>query len=227
MIFDAFSRALGQMGDPRFRRVLLLGIGLALALLAGIYAIFMTLFSLFFPDSFTLPWIGTITWVGEVISWASIPLMLVLSIFLMVPAASAFTGLFLDDVADAVEEIHYPHLTPARRLGLGEGIVDALRFLGVVAVANLVALVVYLLFAPLAPFLFWGLNGYLLGREYFQIMAIRRLGPRGARALRRRNALTIPLVNLLVPVLGAATFTHIYHALVAKNPGLEMDLVGE
>jgi uncharacterized protein involved in cysteine biosynthesis len=32
--------------------------------------------------------------------------------------------------------------------------------------------------------------------------------------------LSVPLLNLLVPVLGAATFTHITHALIAKNPGL-------
>jgi len=29
--------------------------------------------------------------------------------------------------------------------------------------------------------------------------------------------LTIPLVNLLVPVLGAATFTHLFHALSARK----------
>jgi len=240
MIFDAFFRALGQLGDPRFRRVLLLGIGLSIGLLFGVYALFMTVFELLFPASFTLPWIGEITWVDNLISWASIPIMLVLSVFLMVPVASAFTGLFLDDVADAVEEVHYPHLAPARRLGLGEALLDSAKFLGVLTAANLVALIVYIFLAPFAPLIFWALNGYLLGREYIQIMAIRRLGPAGARVLRRRNGLTvwaagtlmavpltIPLVNLLVPVLGAATFTHIYHGLIAKSPELEANFVGK
>ena len=29
--------------------------------------------------------------------------------------------------------------------------------------------------------------------------------------------LTVPLLNLLVPVLGAATFTHLYHRVAAKG----------
>jgi uncharacterized protein involved in cysteine biosynthesis len=233
MIFHAFYLAIEQLSDPRFRRVVALGVVLAVALLAAVYAGFMTLFELFFPASFTLPWIGEITWVHSLISWASIPIMLVLSVFLMVPVASAFTGLFLDDVADAVEEVHYPHLAPARRLSFAEGIWDGLVAFGVVVVANLLALVVYLIFAPFAPVIFWALNGYLLGWGFFQLLAVRRLGRSGARVLRRRHMLTIwaagilmavplsvPLLNLLVPVLGAATFTHITHALIAKNPGL-------
>ena len=42
MIFSDFAKALGQLGDPRFRRVLLLGLGLTLALLFAIYAVFLT-----------------------------------------------------------------------------------------------------------------------------------------------------------------------------------------
>ena len=73
------------------------------------------------------------------------------------------------------------------------------------------------------------LNGFLLGREYFQVAALRREGPEGARTLRRRHAikiwltgclmalpLAIPVVNLLVPTLGAATFTHLYHRLAKR-----------
>ena len=84
----------------------------------------------------------------------------------------------------------------------------------------------YALFTPFALFIFWGLNGYLLGMEYFQLAAMRREGRAAAMALRRKHRLTIwaagvlmamplsvPLVNLLIPILGAATFTHIYHAI--------------
>ncbi|MEM8631250.1 MAG: EI24 domain-containing protein [Pseudomonadota bacterium] len=221
-----FSRAISQLGDPRFRRVLFMGIGLTLLLLFGIYALFVGAISLFFPDSLTLPLIGTITWVDNLLSWATIPLIIGLSVFLMVPVASAFTGIFLDDVADAVEDRFYPHLTPAPRLSLAQGITDSLKFLGVILLANLVALFVYLIFIPFAPVIFWALNGFLLGREYFQLIAIRRLGPEGARKMRSRYMaqiwlagglmaipLTVPLLNLLVPVLGAATFTHLFHRL--------------
>ncbi len=231
MILQAFVKSLGQVSDRRFLMVLGLGVGLTLALLIGFYAGFVTLVGWFVPDSFTLPWIGEITWADAAISWAAIPLFLLLSVFLMVPVASAFMGIFLEQVADAVEDVHYPGLPQARSVGILEGIGDAARFLGVVIGVNLVALVAYLLFAPIAPLLFWAVNGFLLGREYGQLVALRRTDAAGARAFRRRNSgtlfvagvlmavpLTIPVVNLLVPILGAATFTHLYHMLNRAGP---------
>ena len=119
MFIADFFRALGQLGDPRFRRVLALGVGLSLLLLIGIYVAMVWLLHLFLGSAtLSLPWMGEIATVANLASWASAFLMLGLSIFLMVPVASVFTGFFLDDVADAVEDKHYPHLPPARRLGL-------------------------------------------------------------------------------------------------------------
>lgn len=226
MILGDFLKALGQVGDPRFRRVLGLGIGLTLALLFAVYAILATVLNIFLPDTITLPLIGAVTWVDDLLSWASILLMIALSVFLMVPVASAFTGLFLDQVADAVEDRHYPALPAARAVPLLEGLREAVGFLGIIVAANLVALVAYVFVTPAAPFIFWALNGYLLGREYFQLVAMRRVGRAEAKAAFRRHAgsvwlagglmavpLTVPIVNLLVPVLGVATFTHLYHRL--------------
>ncbi|MCB2130133.1 MAG: EI24 domain-containing protein [Rhodobacteraceae bacterium] len=225
-----FSKALAQMSDRRFLRVVLLGVALSLALLFGIYALLSLTISWMMPASFTLPWIGEITWVDTLLGWGSILLMLGLSVFLMVPTAAAFTGLFLDSVADAVEDRHYQGLPPAAPLPLADTIVDSLSFFGVIVGVNIVALLLYFLVGPLAPLLFWAVNGYLLGREYFQMTAIRRLGRDGARALRKRHSgqiwvagmlmaapLSIPLVNLFIPVLGAATFTHLFHRLQARG----------
>lgn len=226
MIISAFLSALGQMGDPRFRNVLLRGVGLTILLLFGFSAALVWGTGWLVGDSVTLPWIGEIFWIDNVLSWAMIPLMAVLSVVLMVPVASAVTSLFLEEVAQAVEDRHYPSLGQAAPIPMAEAMRDTLGFLGTLVVANLVALVLYLLFAPLAPFIFWGLNGFLLGREYFTLAAMRRVGRAEAKVLRRRHLptvwaagvlmavpLTIPVVNLLVPVLGAATFTHVFHRL--------------
>ena len=226
VILGDFLKALGQIADPRFRRVLGLGIGLTLLLLFVIYAVFATVLNVFLPDTVTLPLIGQVSWVDNLLSWASIPLMIVLSVFLMVPVASAFTGLFLEQVADAVEDRHYPALPQVRGVPVTEAVRDSAGFLGVMIAANLVALVLYIFFTPAAPFIFWALNGYLLGREYFQLVAMRRLGRAGAKQAFRRHAgkiwlagglmavpLTIPILNLLIPVLGVATFTHLFHRL--------------
>ena len=228
MIPAAFLAAVGQMGDRRFRWVLIQGVGLTLALLFAAYFVIFQGVQWVLPDCFALPWVGDVCFVEAILSWGSVLLMLVLSVFLMVPVASAFTGLFLDDVADAVEERHYPSLPPAPRIPLTENIRESLGFLGVIIVANIAALILY--FTPLAPFVFFGLNGFLLGREYYRMIAVRRLGRAGAKAAYKRNfatiwaagalmavPLTVPVLNLLVPILGVATFTHLYHKLESRG----------
>lgn len=229
MILTSFFAALGQLPDRRFRSVLLKGIGYTLLLLFGFASLFVWGIGWFVGDSVTLPWIGTVGWVDTVLHWTAIPLVMILSVFLMVPVASAVTSLFLDEVAQAVEDKHYPALPPATEVPFSDALRDTFNFLGVLILANILALVLYVLFVPFAPFIFWALNGFLLGREYFTVAAIRRVGRVEAKKLRSRHLMTIwaagilmamplsiPLVNLLVPVIGAATFTHIYHRIAGK-----------
>jgi len=225
-MFTDFARALSQLSDRRFRRVLWLGLGLTVGLLAAITFVFTWAVGWFLPETVTLPWVGEISWVSNALSFAAVALMLVLSTFLMIPAASAFTGIFLDDVADAVEDRYYPALPAAPKIGLLDTIRDSIGFFGVIVAVNLLALVLFFFVGPLAPILFWAVNGYLLGREYFQMAAMRRLGRAGADKLRRRHVgqiwiagtlmaipLTVPILNLIMPILGAATFTHMFHRL--------------
>lgn len=226
MILAAFFKSLGQLSDPRFRRVLWIGLGLTLALLFGAYAGLLWVIEWLTGESMTLPLVGEVTWVGDLIGVGSLLFMLVLSVFLMIPVASAITSLFLDEVAQAVEDRHYPALPPATPVPFADAARDTISFLGLLIAANLVAFVLYIFFPPATPFIFWGMNGFLLGREYFTLAAMRRIGREGARTLRRKHAstiwiagilmampLSVPILNLLVPILGAATFTHIYHAL--------------
>lgn len=226
MIFDAFYKTLAQTGDPRFRRVLFLGIGLSFAFLAAVYAAFLVLIQWFTGSAITLPYIGEVTWIDNLLSVGSLIAMMVLSVFLMVPVASAMTSVFLDEVAQAVEDKHFPHLPDVTSPGIWASIKDTVNFLGVLLGANIVALFFYLLFPPAAPFIFWGLNGFLLGREYFTLAATRRIGPVEAKKMRRKHMgtiwmagilmalpLSLPLVNLVIPILGAATFTNLFHGL--------------
>ena len=224
MIFTDFFKAVAQFTDARFRSVLWRGIGLTIALLVAVYAAFLWVVQQLAGMQAVTDLVGDASWVGGLLSVTSLFVMVFLSIFLMVPVASAITSLFLDEVATAVEDRHYPHLAPAPRVAFWEGLKDSVNFLGVLIGANVLALAIYVILPFSIPFLFVGLNGYLLGREYFQIAAMRRLGREGARTLRRAHGaevwfagvlmtlpLMIPFVNLLVPILGAATFTHLFH----------------
>jgi uncharacterized protein involved in cysteine biosynthesis len=230
MIFKSFFMALGQFSDPRFRRVLGIGIVLTFALLVASYAGLLWVINAFVGDEFTLPILGEVRWVSDLLSFSSFFLMFFLSIFLMVPVASAITSMFLDEVAQAVEDRHYPHLPAVPGVSFGDALRDTVNFLGLLIVANLLAIILYVFFAPAALFIFWGLNGFLLGREYFMLAAMRRIGRKGAKELRSKHMgkvwmagilmampLSVPLLNLFIPILGAATFTHLYHMLEGRS----------
>lgn len=231
MIVSSFFAALGQIGDAKFRRVFWLGIFLTLLLLIGMSVGTIWFMRSMIGDSVSLPFVGEVGWLDTVASWGAGVALAVLSVFLMVPVASAITSLFLETVAQAVEDKHYPSLGPGQPVPIVDAVIDSLGFLGVLIVANLFALILYLIFIPAAPFIFWALNGFLLGREYFTLVAMRRVGRAQAKLLRKRHAttiwlagvlmaipLTVPLLNLVIPILGVATFTHLFHRL-QQRPG--------
>lgn len=220
-VFRAFSLALGQMGDRRFLRVVLLGVAFAALIMVICTALLAQLILWSVGDSMDLPIFGTVTWVGDFLSWGAVLAMMVLSVFLMLPLSTAISSFFLDTVANAVEDRHYPHLPPAQPARFGDMLRDMINFWGLLIAANLLALVLYFLFAPFAALIFWGVNGLILGREYFAMAALRRMDVQQMRRLRKKNAaaiwgsgailafpMTIPVVNLFVPVLALAVFTH-------------------
>ncbi len=225
------GRALAQLGDPRFLRVVLRALAATLVALAVVSAAVLVLVGWAVPDSVTLPWIGQVGFVEDLAFGAAVVAMLALSVVLMVPVAAGVVGFFLEGVAAAVEERHYPALPPARGMSVGEQMSDGLRFFGLVVVANLFALVIYVAVTPLAPVIFWLVNGFLLGREYFQLVAARRIGRAAAARLARAHRLrlwlagtamavplSVPVLNLVVPLVGVAVFTHQFHRLAGDVP---------
>ncbi len=216
-------RALGQLGDRRFMRVFWRSILLTAALLA-LFLFGWSWAVTLIPEAGLSLWgvdLSALDWAAGAFAWIA---GAAAALLLMPAVAAMFIGLFLEDVADAVEAKHHPDLPPAGRLGFLEMLADGVVFTVVLIAANLAALVVYPFAGPLAPFVFLAVNGWLLGRQYFELAAGRRLGAKGARALRREVGpqlwfggalmalgLSIPVINLAVPVLGVATFTHTYH----------------
>lgn len=230
MIFSAFARALGQIGDPRFLRVLLLGVGLTILLFLAVGWGTFALVDWLLPDEISI--LGrTITVLDEAGGFLASGFIVGLgAVFLGGPVAIAFASIFLDTVADAVEQRHYPGLPPSRDVPILDSLRDNLGLFFAMVGLNLLAFLLFFIVGPLAPALFWLVNGYLLGREYFQLVALRWMPLAEANAARRRHVATIwaagtlmaaplsvPIVNLFIPILGAATFTHIFHALEPRR----------
>jgi uncharacterized protein involved in cysteine biosynthesis len=135
---------------------------------------------------------------------------------------------FLERIIAAVEARYYPVLPKPRPLSWWTAARVALQFTAAAIGLNLLALPLYLV--PVLNVVgFYGLNAYLLGREYFELVAMRRLDARGVRQLRRANRwrllaagllivglLTVPVVHLLAPLMAAALMVHVVVAL--ENP---------
>lgn len=226
MILTDILRALRQIGDRRFLWVLGRALALTLGLLIGLSWVAAWLAG-FIPTDLGEWWlIGQVTLPQIGPESLAVGFVLIASIFLMIPVAALFVGLFLEDIAEAVEARHYPGLPPAVSPGLRDNLGNAARFALVLIGANLLAFVLYFMVGPFAPLVFYAVNGYLLGREYFEMVAARHLGFREAAAFRRRHRfrvwaagvlmavpLTIPVMNLFIPLLGVATVTHQFHRL--------------
>lgn len=228
MILRALILAWGDLLRPRIFRVVLLGVALTLLLFVALQAAAFWAIRSFAPDALMLPWVGEVP-VAALLSWSSLLLFPVMSILLMAPVAAGFSGLFAEQVAEAVEASHYP-ATQGLPLPFWEGLGESAAVMGAVIAVTLVTLMLTPFLGPLASVLFYGGNGWLLGREFFQMAARRHLHAPQAHALRRVMTaqvtglgvliallLTVPVLNILVPVLAAAGFTHLYH-LSASTP---------
>lgn len=222
MVLTALLRAWADLLRPRIFGVVLTGIGLSILLFALVQVAAFWAIRAWGPDSVTLPWIGSLP-LGEALSWGSLLLFPLMSVFLMAPVAASFAGLFAERVAEAVEQLHYPDAT-GQGIDFLAGLRESLAVLGAVVLVSLGSLVLTPFLGPLASVLFYLGNGWLLGREFFQMAATRHMPLGRAAELRRSRAgqatalgvmisvlLTVPVLNVLVPVLAAAAFTHLFH----------------
>ena len=232
MILSDFLKSIAQFDDPKFRRVLWRGMGLTIALLIAACLLVNFGINQLLSSAWAANMIGDQSWLGALINIGGVLFTIALSIWLMVPVTSAIIALFLDEVAQAVEARHYPHLPKQTATKLQDQILVGIRFFGILLLANIGALILSMILPLLAPFVFWATNGYLMGREYFQMAAMRRMPRAQAQELYQRHQgsiwtagilmaipMSIPLVGLFIPILGAATFTHQFERLRALPSG--------
>lgn len=221
-MIGAWLLALAQLSDPRLRRPLLLGLAAA----AG-------LFLLLFGGGVWLV-AGAAAgggWLERLLEALGGIAAFAVAVLLFGPATLIVAGMLLDDVAAAVEAQHYPGLPPARRSGLGEQLLAGLGLAARVLLLTLAALPIALLLPGIGWLIWLCVSAYALAREYAELVGLRRMDIAAVRAWRRRHRLAlllaglpaaalslVPVLNLLVPILGAAAFTHLAVRLGAASP---------
>lgn len=221
-MLDALGKTLSQIFSRPFRRILWRSLGMTLLLLVTLGAVALWATG-YIPD------LG-IGWADAAIDVLLDALVIVGLIFLIVPVTAIFIPLFQDEVAEAVEARHYPEARGPRAQGLVEGAWLGLKALVLLLAVNLVALPLVLLLPGLGFLIFLVVNGFLLGREFFEAAAVRHYAPGEVRALRSRHAgrvflggmvvagvLAIPVVNILVPLFGTAFMVHVLHRVQAAD----------
>jgi len=234
MIFQATRLSLVNLLAAETRSVFWKVLGLTLLVLVGLWLALRSAFM-----SFVFPWIASFFpampdwagWLGFVFAIAAgIGLALGLALLLS-PVTALIAGLFLDDVAEIIEKRDYPSDARGTAMPLGPAIASSIKFLSVVIAGNIIALL--LLFVPgINLIAFFLVNGYLLGREFFEFAVMRFRSPQEARLFRAKHATTvflaglviaaflaIPIVNLLTPLFAAGLMVHLHKLISREDAG--------
>ena len=234
MILDAARAAAGQLFSAEFRSVFFKTLGLTLLALLALWFGLKELFewlALPFLDAL-LPgfpaWAGWLGLIAAIVAGIGLALGLAL---LIAPVTAIIAGLFLDDVAETVERTSYPLDPPGQAVPVFQSMVLALKFFAVVILGNLIALLL-LLVPGVNIGAFFLVNGYLLGREFFEFAAMRFRPEADAKALRSKHAgtvflaglviagfLAVPILNLLTPLFAAAMMVHLHKMIAARERG--------
>jgi CysZ protein len=239
-MLDAAVKALSQMLSPPMRSVLLKSILLAIALIVAIG----------FGLDRLVVWllgsgIGTVEshvgnyahWPLEIFAWLlsiATAFGIVLGGVFLMPAVTAFVGsFFVYHIAEVVERVHYPADAPGVALPLGRALIEGGRTSLLAVLVYLVALPL-LLFAGIGAVLFFIATAWLLGREYFELAAMRFHPPAEAKALRKHHGMTvfiaglviaafvsIPIVNLATPLFAMAFMVHMHKKIAGPKPMLD------
>jgi CysZ protein len=235
-MLDAAAKALSQMLTPALRGVLLKAVALALVLIVIVGIALERLLSALAQSG--VDWAEQSTGVGPLGAWAALAWVLTIlaglgiitgALFLM-PAITAFVGsFFVDETAEAVEREYYPAEPVGRALPFGPALVEGTK-IAVLSLVVYVCALPFLFFAGLGLVILFLANAYLLGREYFELAAMRFRPAAEAKAMRKANAgyvmtagmlialfVSIPVINLATPIFAMAFMVHIHKRLAGKR----------
>jgi CysZ protein len=231
-MIGAATKAIEQMVSPSFRAVLLKSAGLAVLFLVLLGIALQT--GLLWLSGSGAEWIeaaigSAAHWPVVVLGWiVAIALglgLVVGAIFLMPAVTSLVAGFFSDEIAALVEREYYPQDPPGVPLSVTLATIESVKVAALTILIYLCA-VPFLLFAGLGAVIFFVATAYILGRQYFELAAMRFHPVQEAKALRRANGgtiftaglliagfVSIPIINLATPLFGTALMVHMHKRL--------------
>lgn len=214
-MFASARKAFAMIFDRAFLGVVLNALILTLVL-------FVTLFIGLQYALHYLPTLGW-PWVNAAADFIASILLIVVFVFLGAPVAAIFASFFLDHVAQKVEQTYYPADAPPSGAPFWGSFVAGLRLSGAVIAVTFVLLPVDVALPGLGSAITIIADGWLLGREYFELAALRHLSRGATQSVRKRHGFAIfggglliallsaiPVINFIAPLFGVALMVHVF-----------------
>ena len=223
-MIQSLLKGVSQLRDPSAKKVVLISVGasvLAYIVLFGFINLALNHISVF-----------QVRWIEYLSDFLGHFAAVMLSWLLFPATISAIIGLLLENIASAVEARHYPDLPPISNPPLFSSLVISGKFLVLLLVLN-IGLLFLLFTGPMYLVLYYLINGYLISREFFDLVALRRL-PAGegwrVGELRKKYKyrlifigiifvflMKVPIVNFVVPIIATATMVHLVESWREKD----------
>ncbi|WP_068311364.1 sulfate transporter family protein [Polycladidibacter hongkongensis] len=223
-MFTLALRAFSQVFEPHFRKILIRSLLATIVVLIAMWLAINAGVQVLLSNFSDLP--GWVDWV--VGAFTGVGVFIALG-YLLAPVCAIVVAFYQDSIAEIVERDDYPAHPVGRPLPFDQALLSALRFAGIVLLANIVALLL-LLVPGVNLVAFFLINGYLLGREFFEFAATRYLKVKDAKLLREFHSkqvftaglliavvLSIPILNLITPIFATIYMVHVYKRLHGKS----------
>ena len=222
-MLKAFWRSFNILLNPIAKRALFLSLTLSILLFTVIWLV--SDYILLNTSIFEL------SWIEKVSDFFGAMLMFLLFWLLFPGVFSASVSLFVNQIALEIEKQYYPDLAPVKDIPIADNLLIFLRFFVTLICLNLFSLVVFIIFTPGFPIIFLIVNGYLISREYFELVALRRLDTNKVQKLQKlyktkllflgvviAGLLMIPLINLVAPFIATSVMVHMIEEWKDETP---------
>jgi CysZ protein len=220
-ILAPLGRALSQLNDPVFQRVVWRSLAWSAACFVALIGIAVWLVN------HLLALHGWWAWAAGLLGGIGAAL---LAFWLFLPVAAVIGTLFMERIAAAVERRFYPTMPPPHGAPFAVQVWDGLAVGARILLFNLLALVLALAIPGAGLILAWAIGAFAIGRGMFVAVAMRRMSRSEAESLYRRERATVltqggvmalacylPLLNLLLPVIGTAAMVHVLDSAMSAD----------
>lgn len=208
-------RAFSSLGDSHFWKILVISACINVFILVSLF------YGIWVVTGATEILSGGAAFYDSILDWILRFLAVVFAVISFPLILTIIISFFQESIVKKTIGIYYPDQLPVKEQNNVTIFFRDIRFLLIALLLNCLALVVS--WIPLVNIVvYMGLNGFLLGREYFYIVSNLLFSDHDIVAFKEKNSaklifagiivfflLTLPIINLIVPLISVVFMVHI------------------